>query len=266
MRLPLTLLIGTMCASQQIFAAESLLHAQRDTSISMAQCLSEIDGPNMPTEAQCPGFLIQPLRDAMQTCTEAGGHLTATPQSDLWAIDVNRDGALEYAFEYDGNVACEGAWSVFSCGSLGCSKALYQNHAGAWRVIGEIGAPSPDAIELTDTVVDGYHDLRIGCGEASCNEYAYYHWIGDRYDQTYIEVRGHRVESADSIHGLFGLTGAIDVLAEPTRDAAVLGHYEADTEVAIVGTVKNADYYYVSPCNACDSGFVLKSAVRPLQP
>jgi hypothetical protein len=41
----------------------------------------------------------------------------------------------------------------------------------------------------------------------------------------------------------------------------VIKHYDANTEVAIVGTAEQADYYYVSPCNACESGFVPKSAI-----
>ncbi len=51
--------------------------------------------------------------------------------------------------------------------------------------------------------------------------------------------------------------------ATPTAEGQVIGHYGPETEVAVIGTVAGADYYYVSPCNACDSGFVPRAAVRP---
>jgi hypothetical protein len=56
------------------------------------------------------------------------------------------------------------------------------------------------------------------------------------------------------------MVATVDVLAEPKSGAASVGHYDAGTEVAIVGTA--GDWYYVSPCNACESGFVLKSSLR----
>ena len=112
---------------------------------------------------------------------------------------------------------CEGAWSVFECGSLGCPKALYRKHEGAWRAIAELWADAPASLELTGAVsAQGYRDLRVGCASHEpCAEYWYYHWSGEQYERTHLEVRGHRVEFADSIHGLYGLVSAVDVLAEP---------------------------------------------------
>ena len=75
-------------------------------------------------------------------------------------------------------------------------------------------------------------------------------------------LRGFRVAFADSVHGLRASDGDIAVFAAPRPDAAVLAVYPSRTELAIVGTVVGADYYYVSPCNACESGFVPTSALK----
>jgi hypothetical protein len=236
-------------------------------AISIARCLDTITTGAAADATRCPGFLIDPLKQARQTCGDAGGKLVAAAAPDVWSIDVNGDGAPEYVFEYAGNVSCDGAWSIFDCGSLGCAKGLYQKRDGAWQAIAEIYAIAPEAIEVLDTPAgSGNRDLRVGCtGTDTCNEYWFYQWAGKRYERTYLEARGHRVDFENSIHGLYGLVGEIDVLAAPSADGAAIGHYSADTEVEIVGTAAGADFYYVSPCNACDSGFVPKSAVRPLQ-
>jgi hypothetical protein len=261
-------IVSTLFIALAVSGAEPPVRAQLDPSISIAHCLDTIDLPNSRNEARCPGFLAEPLKEARQICADAGGTLTATPSTDIWKLDVDGDAIPEFIFEYAGNVQCEGAWSVFDCGSLGCSKALYQKHRGAWRMIAAISADSPQTLELTDVAAaHGYRDLRVGCeGDDPCPVYSYYHWDGGQYEPTHLEVRGHRVEFGNSIHGLYGLTGAIDVFTEPTKGAATAGHYAADTIVAIVGTATGLDYYYVSPCNACDSGFIPKSSVRPLQP
>ena len=54
---------------------------------------------------------------------------------------------------------------------------------------------------------------------------------------------------------------ATTLRATPRASGEDVGHYEAGTDVAIIGTVEDGDWYYVSPCNACKRGFVLKSAV-----
>ena len=262
-----------MLASASAFAldhriAGSIAHAQLAGSISIAHCLDTIATNLARDEARCPAFLIQPLKSAQQTCAEVGGQLQATPTADVWMLDVNGDAVQEYTFEYEGIVSCEGAWSVFSCGSRGCPKGLYQKHDGAWRVIGQVwGTSGPETLEMLDAAANQMNrDLRVGCtGDDRCNEFWYYQWIGAQYDRTHLEVRGHRVEFAESIHGLYGVVGEIDLLATPTASAAVIGHYGAATEIEIVGTAAGADYYYVSPCNACESGFVPKAAVRALQ-
>ena len=77
-------------------------------------------------------------------------------------------------------------------------------------------------------------------------------------------MRGFRVEVADSIHGLYGLTGDIVLRATPAASGVEIGRYGSDTIVAIVGTAEDGDWYYVSPCNACESGFMARAGIRPL--
>ena len=260
-------LAALLASAAAVGESKPLVHAQLDPKISIAYCLDTIVQGTARDEAQCPGFLIEPLKGAQKTCAEVGGRLVAVPKPDVWMLDVNGDEAPEYAFEYDGIVSCEDAWSVFSCGSLGCPKTLYQKYDGAWRAIAGISAYAPEMLEVLEaTAARSYRDLRVGCtGDDPCNEYWYYQWTGNQYETSHLEVRGHRVDFADSIHGLYGLVGEVDVLATPSVGAAVVGQYGSDTQVAIVGTAVAADYYYVSPCNACESGFVPKAAVRPLQ-
>jgi hypothetical protein len=207
--------------------------------------------------------LIAPLASAREACRAVGGEIAAASRPNVWAVDVNGDGRDEYAFDYDGIALCTGAASAFSCGSLGCPKELYGEHGGEWKALGEIYANSLDALEVLASARDGYHDLRVGCGAVvPCNERWRYVWRGDRYARVDLEARGYRVAFADSEHGLRAADGDLAVLAAPKGDAAVLAVYPAQTELAIVGTAVDSDYYYVSPCNACESGFVPKAALQ----
>lgn len=254
---------------------------------------------------RCPGFLAKPLQDARELCEGAGGRLRAAAVANIHAADINRDGRDEYLFEYAGNVDCEGAASVFSCGSLGCPLTLYghaseqgkgqraeqrteqgnEHGAGGWRELGSIFfVQDPAGVELLESSArGGFRDLRIArCSAEACVEQWYYRWNGTAYEQSHVDVRGARVEFADSIHGLYPLTATTALLELPRADAAEIARYDADTEVAIVGTAVSAaqttgtsaavdatrnatpaeTYYYVSPCNACASGFVPRSALR----
>ena len=260
-------LTAVLAGASAVCVAAAQPHAEVDARISIAHCLDTIAHGSARDDARCPVFLIDALKQADQTCTEAGGQLEALATPEVWTVDVNGDGVAEYAFEYEGIVSCKDAWSVFSCGSLGCAKALYQKHAGAWQAVAEIWADAAQSLEVLETPPGpGNRDLRVGCaGQNPCDEYWYLQWDGRQYARGYLEARGHRVDFVDSIHGLYGLVRETDVLATPTADGAVVGHYGSDTEVAIVGTASGADYYYVSPCNACASGFVRKAAVRPPQ-
>ena len=60
---------------------------------------------------------------------------------------------------------------------------------------------------------------------------------------------------------MHALTVPVTLRAEPDSAAAGVGRYEAGTLVAVIGTVEGGDYYYVSPCNACESGFAPRSAL-----
>jgi hypothetical protein len=245
-------------------AAPSNAHPQLATTVSIAHCMTLIERGGAPDDAECPGFLGGLLTQAANTCADAGGRLEATSPAQVWRVDVDGDGVDEFLFEYDGNVNCDGAPSVFSCGSLGCPLALYQKHQGTWRTIGFVDGTAPETLEVSplSDASSSYRPLRSGCFEDPCDEITYYEWTGAQYDATRIDVRGFRVDLGASAHGLRALAGETDVLAVPQPGAAIVGRYGADTEVAIVGTAAGGDYYYVSPCNACASGFVRTSAVR----
>lgn len=196
-------------------------------------------------------------------CASAGGYLAPGPRPILTGIDVNGDGRHEFLFRLDENVTCEGAWSVFSCGSLSCPFTLYEERGSAWRPIGAIEADAPESIALIGTArIDGYLQLRVGClGGGTCTEYSFYSWVGDHYEHTHMEARGFRVDVARSLHGLYPLVSETALLAAPAADGIVIDRYHGNTEVAIIGTAARGDYYYVSPCNTCERGFVHKSDV-----
>jgi hypothetical protein len=260
----LTALLPALAAASMVLAAtESTVVPTRVGGIDISRCFDIIAGTSERDTARCPTILLELVEQAQQTCREAGGTLTPQSPANVWAIDVNGDGTQELSFEYEGNVACEGAWSLFDCGSLGCPKVLYEEHAGAWRAIAEISADSMESVEvLAPSAGQRYRMLRVGCGgETPCPEYWFYAWTGERYEPERLEVRSVPVDFAHSVHGLHVLHDATNVLATPAPDAIVVGHYDAGTEVAIIGTVEDADYYYVSPCNACESGFVPRKAV-----
>jgi hypothetical protein len=187
--------------------------------------------------------------------------LQGAAEGDVWALDVDGDGRSELAFELDGNVSCADAWSVFSCGSLGCPKKLYALRDGAWTVVGSLSASSPEQVTLsTARSADGHRTLEV-CPRDGCPERWIYEWQGESYEATRAEVRGTHVDVSDSVHGLYPLKAATTVRAAPRANGTAVGDYEAGIEVAIIGTVEGGDWYYVSPCNACDSGFVARSAV-----
>jgi hypothetical protein len=262
--LPLLLIVGSVYVSSASANDRPEAKPELATDISIAHCLDVIGEGVARNPSRCPAFLIEPLKEALQTCSEAGGKLVPTASTNVWEMDVNGDNKKEFTFEYEDNVDCEGAGSVFSCGSLGCPATLYENYQSGWRPIAQLDAGAIDSIELLKTRATGrYPDLRVGCVSGiPCTEYSYYHWTGAHYEPQRLEVRGFTVAFADSLHGLYPFVGDTALLATPTPEASVIAHYGSETEVAIIGTAEHAAYYYVSPCNACESGFVPKSAVR----
>ncbi len=231
--------------------------------ISVGACLDAINRNAIPDAQRCPGFVVESLKSASQTCREASGTLVAAEEPAIWELDVNGDGQQEMTFALQGNVTCENAFSVFSCGSLGCPTPLYQQQNGEWREIGGLDVPTMELVSVVSPPPGQYGTLRAGCSSTDCAETWYYLWNGSAYEKSYVEVRGHRVEFANSIHGLYTLVTITRLRAIPDGSADFVARYPGDTEVAIVGTSEKGDYYYVSPCNACESGFVEKSAVRP---
>jgi hypothetical protein len=201
------------------------------------------------------------VAEADAQCREAGGTLEGAAEGNVWAIDVNGDGRSELALELDGTVTCTDAWSVFSCGSLGCPKTLYELRGGAWTGVGSIFASWPEQVELgASRSADGYRALEV-CPRDACPERWTYEWQGESYEATRIEVRNTRVDLASTVQGLHSLAAETTVRATPRANGADVGRYGAGTSVAIIGTAEDGAWYYVSPCNACDSGFVPRSAV-----
>lgn len=233
------------------------------SDIAVGACLDAVNRDAAPSAPQCPAFVVESLKSASQTCREAGGKLTAEPEPAIWELDVNGDGQQELTFPLAGNVICEDAYSVFSCGSLGCSTPLYQLQEGVWREIGGIDATTRESVSVVGSSLGQYGVVRVNCTTRDCVETWYYVWNGSAYEKSHVDVRGHRVEFADSIHGLHTLVTLTRLLSIPEAGSSFVARYPGDTEVAIVGTSEKGDYYYVSPCNACESGFVEKSAVRP---
>jgi len=228
--------------------------------LSVAACLDmAVD------EAACPSAFREEFQAAALTCRDAGGTIVPIDPPGIWTFDVNADGRQEIAFNFDSTIVCENAWSIFSCGSSDCPKILYEEHAGEWRSIGALYAPSHDAVELVGGGGAGeYRDLRVGCvAEAECTEHWNYEWKDDAYVRTTIDVRGYRVDFEDSVHGLYPLVANTALLTIPdVARADVIERYAAGWDMVVVGTAAAADYYYVSPCNACENGFIPKSALR----
>lgn len=228
------------------------------TGVSPAHCVAALERREAPDVLRCPSALREAIVEARTMCRDAGGRLSGETEGTVWAIDVNDDGRSELAFELDGNVSCADAWSVFSCGSLGCPKALYELRGGMWTVVGRIFAAWPELITLGAPAAHGHRSLEV-CQQSDCPERWIYEWQDGRYDMTRVEVRGTRVQIAGAVSGLYPLAAETTVRATPARNGADVGRYAADTDVAIIGTA--GDWYYVSPCNACENGFVPQAAI-----
>lgn len=232
------------------------------TSVSPAHCVDTLAQRAATDPLRCPAALRAAIVEAQTVCRAAGGTLAGAKEGNVWALDVNGDGRNELLFDLDRNVTCEGAWSVFSCGSLGCPKTLYELRAREWAAVGSFPAEAPGQVTLARAAAADGHRMIEVCAKDDCSERWSYEWRGAAYEATRVEVRGTPVDVAGSIHGLYELSAATTLRAQPSPRAAELGHYEAGTEVAILGTAAGGDYYYVSPCNACSSGFAPRAALN----
>jgi hypothetical protein len=258
---PFAALLGIVVLSAARGGAAQPVRATLMTSVSPAHCVQAQNAGTAADPIRCPRPLRAAIEEAARICREVGGTLSGTREGNVWSIDVNGDERQELLFELDGNVQCEGAYSVFSCGSLGCPKSLYELRDGQWTAIGDIYAGVPEELTLAATAAsDGHRTLEV-CAKENCTERWFYEWLGTTYGSTRLEVRGAGVDVAGSIHGLHPLSSATTLRATPAANAGDVGRYDAGTDVAIIGTAESGDHYYVSPCNACESGFVPRSAV-----
>lgn len=223
----------------------------RAVGVSMRACF----GPPSPA---CPSPLVDAARSAERVCRDAGGMLGPTSNAEVWTVDVDADGRREYLFDITAGVFCDGAPGALSCGSLGCPFGLYQRRSNGWRSIGSIDAPDPRVVGVTAS-----GDLRVDCADpGECVEQRFYERAGEHFELSHLMVRGHRVAVTGSPHGLRALSHAADLLDVPAAGGERLGRYPAGTLVAIIGSADG--YYYVSPCNACRSGFVEEAAMETL--
>jgi hypothetical protein len=198
----------------------------------------------------------------MATCRDVGGTLAAAQQPSLQSLDVNGDGNPEFLYDYTANFSCNGAPSVFSCGSLGCPVLLMAKRAGTWNAIGYLRSHASIGAEVLEPEAgSAYGPVREGCGgDRPCDELWYHRWDGSAYQTSTIEVRGHVVEFGND--GLWTLLRDTPVRSEPSPAAAVLDSYPQGTEVVVIGDVPGTSYRYVSPCNACENGFVDAAVMR----
>ena len=236
-------------------------HPTQATGLSPATCVAALAAGAQPDAARCPVFLLRAVAEARAMCTEAGGKLEGAEQGDVWKLDVDDDGHDEVAFEMNGNVTCVDVYSLFECGSLGCPKLMYADRNGTWESIAALFAFGPEGVDITNERVGGHRTLRACLVGPPCAELWYYEWQGGQYDRTRLEVRGVKVNLANAKQTLRPLTAGTDVKATPSAQSETVGHYDAGTEVAVIGTAQG--FVYVSPCNACESGFVPAAVVHP---
>ena len=229
--------------------------------IDLSGCLSE-ESEDRPPSAACPTYILQSLDYMIQECSPVGGELQALPESAAWSLDVDGDGDAEVMLDLTQNFTCQGAPSVFSCGSLGCPYFLYIQDGDDWNELGAINADDAPGIEvLSSKAKDIPATLRGGCtGQRPCSEFTFYTWNGNAYERSLIEYRGHKVDVAPG--GLWTLTRDAAVLDAPAKGAAVLDEYPTGTTVVVIGTARSGPYKFVSPCNACRRGFVDAEALK----
>ncbi len=223
--------------------------------INLAGCLTEED-EDEATVGSCPTYILQSLDYMIQECGRVGGALEPLPESAAWSLDVDGDGDAEVMLDLTQNFNCQGAPSVFSCGSLGCPYFLYIQDGDDWNELGAINADDAPGIEvLSSKAKDIPATLRGGCtGQRPCSEFTFYTWNGKAYERSLIEYRGQKVDVAPG--GLWTLTRDAAVLDAPAKGAAVLDEYPTGTTVVVIGTARTGHYKFVSPCNACRRGFV----------
>lgn len=233
------------------------------TNLDLGACLSIARKTIEASESVCPAFVSEGLVEMAAACTEAGGRLEAGRRPSVTSLDVNGDGVAELLYNAAENYRCDAAPSLFDCGSLGCPVSLYERQSRGWSRIGAFSATDAPRLEaLAPEPGARYGMLRGGCaGDRPCEEWTYYRWVGRAYAAVMIEARGHTVDIANG-GGLWTLVRDAAVLAAPSPGASVLERYPMGTVVVLLGDSRDAQYRYVSPCNACRNGFIEATALR----
>lgn len=229
----------------------------------VAHCLRALAGDEPRDAGRCPDYLLEPLESARTLCLESGGRPGAAPDPQVRALDLQADGDPEYLFDAAALVACAEAWSALSCGSLGCPELLVERSEGGWRTIAALPAGAGATLELRPGAAGGPPDLATGCaaGEEPCAERRLWRRKGTEYAVWRLEVRGFPVDPDGVPRGLRALVADVDLRATPGPDGEPLARLTAGSEVAILGRAVEGDDLYVSPCNACPSGFVPAQSV-----
>jgi len=142
-----------------------------------------------------------------------------------------------------------------TCGSAGCSIiALVSRDDGGWNeIFNAVNTHLP--ISIGKEPENGYAPFFLGGKNGS-------KWIfdGQRYKYSRFQYAKNKyaidTQGAGDWHQT---TNNIKLLAAPKAGSAVLAAYNAGTIMKVVGEETEAQYLYVSPCNACESGFVSKT-------
>jgi hypothetical protein len=207
--------------------------------IDLAYCLKIAAGKVRPDDNKCPGFISdkQVISDSAEYCHEVGGTLKPNPRATIFSLDIDGDGQSEYLYEFNANFYCDGAASLFSCGDSECLKVMYRN-----------------------TGKTPYPDLKVLCDDTGQCDSITYRWNGDKYEEIALSLRGYTIlRLSPPLQGkLITLQRKLKVLAEPRAGSLGVGEYDRGSIFAIAGQAKGSDYLYVSPCNACEAGFIQK--------
>lgn len=229
--------------------------AVKTKRLDFASCFAEDMTDEAAKSSRCPSFALLALDYMTAACSAAGGLLKPREVSTAWSLDVDGDASAEVLVDLTENLDCQGAPSVFSCGSLGCPFLLYKKRDDTWVELGAINADDAPGIEVLPAAEGAYATLRGGCtGLQPCSEYTHYEWNGSAYTRTWIDFKGHSVDVAPG--GLMTLTQDAPVLDAPNKKAQALDEYAVGTAVVVIGNARDAPYAFVSPCNACRKGFV----------
>jgi hypothetical protein len=228
--------------------------------IDLAYCLKIAAGKVRPDDNKCPGFISdkQVISDSAKYCHEVGGTLKPNPRATIFSLDIDGDGQSEYLYEFNANFYCDGAASLFSCGDSECLKVMYRKEQGKWRDIGAFNGTG--IYVLPNTGKTPYPDLKVLCDDTGQCDSITYRWNGDKYEEIALSLRGYTIlRLSPPLQGkLITLQRKLKVLAEPRAGSLGVGEYDRGSIFAIAGQAKGSDYLYVSPCNACEAGFIQK--------